>query len=392
VTDSPPAANVAGTTALVTDVDRRKALPIIQSLGRAGVRVVGVSYRHRPMCGFSKYCHAVRLCPDYRTDPDAFVSRFEEICASVRPAVLYPLEDVTLELCLAHPDSWKPYCTALLPDAATFAQARDKWEAIQIAQEIGLPVPKTAIADTPDALDRLAAGWEGPAVVKPRRSSGSRGVWFVDSPDDIPAAYRATRAAFGSAMVQQRIPAEGAGLGVSVLMNRDHRPVAVFGHRRLREYPITGGPSCFCVSCRDEALVARSVELLKRMHFVGVAMIEYKEDVRSGEPIFMEVNPRFWGSLGLAVAAGVDFPLLYHRLALGLDVAPPAQYELGVRYRWLMGDVLHFLAHLKHGRVRWDCLRFWEKRTYRDITLADPWPLYGMIREAFHRLLSGEGR
>ncbi|NLE37925.1 MAG: ATP-grasp domain-containing protein [Pirellulaceae bacterium] len=344
------------------------------------------------MCGYSKHCRVVRQCSDYRSDPAAFIATLAEVSAEFAPAVLYPLEDVTLELCLANPDAWMPNCRALLPSMNAFNAARDKWQAVCLARELGIPTPRTVLVESPGAIEQLAREWQGPAVVKPRRGSGSRGVRFVENPSDLADACQATGEAFGPIMVQERIPADGAGLGVSVLMDSDSRPMATFGHQRLREYPTTGGPSCFCMSRRDDDLSARSIELLQRMRFVGVAMVEYKEDVRSGRPIFMEVNPRFWGSIGLAIASGVDFPLLYHQLALGLDTPRVDEYELDVRYRWLLGDLLHFMASLKRGRCQWGCLRLFGRTIHNDITLEDPWPFYGMIREALFRIVSGEGR
>src|SRR2546421_10171674 len=73
----------------------------------------------------------------------------------------------------------------------------------------------------------------------------------------------------------------------------------------------------------------------------------------------MEVNGRFWGSLQLAIDAGVDFPTLLVRCALGQE--PPAQkaYRVGVRSRWFWGDVDHLYLrltrsaaalHLENGR------------------------------------------
>lgn len=40
-------------------------------------------------------------------------------------------------------------------------------------------------------------------------------------------------------------------------------------------------------------------------------MVEWKVDLRDGRPKLMEINPRFWGSLELAVRSGVNFPSLY---------------------------------------------------------------------------------
>ncbi|MDH5761188.1 MAG: ATP-dependent carboxylate-amine ligase, partial [Gemmatimonadota bacterium] len=67
----------------------------------------------------------------------------------------------------------------------------------------------------------------------------------------------------------------------------------------------------------------------------------------TGTPYLMEVNGRFWGSLQLAVDAGVDFPELLVRVAEGKDVPPIPGYRIGVRSRWLWGDVDHLLSVLR---------------------------------------------
>jgi hypothetical protein len=78
-------------------------------------------------------------------------------------------------------------------------------------------------------------------------------------------------------------------------------------------------------------------------------MIEYKLDERTGTPYLMEINGRFWGSLQLAVDAGVDFPALLAGVALGGDPAPVTAYRTGVRSRWWWGDVDHLLARLRRS-------------------------------------------
>jgi hypothetical protein len=78
-------------------------------------------------------------------------------------------------------------------------------------------------------------------------------------------------------------------------------------------------------------------------------MIEYKLDEASGTPYLMEVNGRFWGSLQLAVDAGIDFPALLAGLALGEDPEPVMSYRAGVRSRWWLGDVDHLLARLRRS-------------------------------------------
>jgi hypothetical protein len=71
----------------------------------------------------------------------------------------------------------------------------------------------------------------------------------------------------------------------------------------------------------------------------GVAMMEFKEDIRTGARFLMEVNGRFWGSLQLAIDAGVDFPHLVCQLALGHVPVTMPLYRPGVKSRWLLGDL-----------------------------------------------------
>jgi hypothetical protein len=88
-------------------------------------------------------------------------------------------------------------------------------------------------------------------------------------------------------------------------------------------------------------------------------MVEFKEDVRTGMPYLMEINGRFWGSLQLAIDAGVDFPLLLQHAfgsassARALPKTPP-DYKVGVQSRWLLGDLDHLIALVKRPSLASD--------------------------------------
>jgi hypothetical protein len=74
--------------------------------------------------------------------------------------------------------------------------------------------------------------------------------------------------------------------------------------------------------------------------------VEYMEHPETGEALFLEINPRFWASVRLAVSCGVDFPFLLYQVARGRPVIPVHEYAVGQRCRWLLpGDVLHFLSN-----------------------------------------------
>jgi predicted ATP-grasp superfamily ATP-dependent carboligase len=150
-------------------------------------------------------------------------------------------------------------------------------------------------------------------------------------------------------MIQERVI--GPGTGVFLLC--DHgRLLTGFAHRRLREKPPSGGVSVLSESIPlDRHLRDEAMSLLGPLGWHGVAMVEYKQDCRTGRHVLMEVNGRFWGSLQLAVDAGIDFPYLCYRLALGEPVDLPPVYTVGVKSRWLLGDLDHLLIRLR-GRRR----------------------------------------
>ena len=64
-------------------------------------------------------------------------------------------------------------------------------------------------------------------------------------------------------------------------------------------------------------------------------------------PLLMEINGRFWGSLQLAMDAGVNFPFLLLNMAMGRsETVPENGYRVGVKSRWLLGDLDHLLMRL----------------------------------------------
>jgi predicted ATP-grasp superfamily ATP-dependent carboligase len=188
-------------------------------------------------------------------------------------------------------------------------------------------------------------------------------------------------------LLQQRVV--GPGIGVFLLVWGGEL-VASFAHRRLREKPPSGGVSVYSESVPlDPQMLERCRALLARFGWRGVAMVEFKIDAVTGTPYLMEVNGRFWGSLQLAIDAGVDFPTLLLAASSGQPCSPAPDYRTGVRLRWWWGDVDHLIARLRRSRAalalsadapgRWHVLRDFlrlPRRMERNevCRLDDPWP------------------
>jgi protein-tyrosine-phosphatase len=142
------------------------------------------------------------------------------------------------------------------------------------------------------------------------------------------------------AVLQQEF-VSGHGVGVEMLY-RHGKPVWYFCHERLHEgsgQPGLGGGSSYRQSIpANQELLRHAVAFLDALEWHGVAMVEYKV-AKDGRFWLMEINPRLWGSLALAIDAGVDFPYALLCLATGREVAAQPAYKIGYRTRLLLPDL-----------------------------------------------------
>lgn len=327
---------------------------MVRSLGRAGYHPVVVSARAHSLAGASRWSAASHQAPDPLTAADDFVARVREIVAAERIALVLPIAEPAVLALLGARESLGG-ATIPFPPLARFLQASDKASLLATASGLGIAVPAQTTVGSPADLERAVRETTVfPVVLKPCRSVAGSGVARIQlsvrhaaGAAELAARLGEYSAAAFPILVQQRVV--GPGVGIFLLL-WDGRQVAQFAHRRLREKPPSGGVSVYRESIiADPALVARSRALLDLLGWKGVAMIEYKVDAATGTPYLMEINGRYWGSLQLAVDAGVDFPTLLVRCALGEAPAPIADYRVGVRSRWWWGDVDQLVARLRRS-------------------------------------------
>ena len=348
--------------ALIVPGNLRSALAVTRSLGRRGIAVTVADERPKSIAGVSRYCQASLRVPDPAKAGEAFVSAIREAVSREEHRVVIAADDVTLPLLSEARPRFEGLALLPFPDRETIQLAHDKSVLISLAEEYGIPVPKTVLVHDPADLTEAIRRIGFPAVVKPRLSRFRRnGAWvsgggplYVSTVRELEAACRRIHETVPLPLVQEYIPGEGRG--VFLLMNRG-KLCAAFAHRRVREKPPSGGISVVSESIAlDPRLLAYSQQLLAALKWHGVAMVEFKHDRRDGSAKLLEINGRFWGSLQLAVDAGIDFPYLLYRMAVDGEIEPAFTYREGVRLRWWLGDLdcllLQFRNRNRIGALR----------------------------------------
>jgi predicted ATP-grasp superfamily ATP-dependent carboligase len=289
-------------------------------------------------------------------DPEAFVGGVLRKLREWKVDVLLPMTEKSLRALLPLGEDLGAVRVPF-PDSNTFCRVSDKSTVLSAAARIGMAVPGQWEFESAEGL--LGAGIPDsgfPLVLKPTRSvsslgTGGRqvGIRYVSDDDDLQAWCASSGASHFPVLAQRRIL--GSGTGVFVLTWGGELK-AVVGHTRIREKPPSGGVSVVRESTLvDQNLLDQTLALLQELEWGdGVAMVEYKVEQGTGVPYLMEINGRFWGSLQLAIDAGVDFPSLLLDCARG---SPPEDLVVGkegIRTRWLMGDLDQLLVRLRRRR------------------------------------------
>lgn len=337
---------------IVTDVKYRSSLAAVRALGAAGWEVCAVQTRQemqgKPPAFSSGYVRESRVLPcSFRDEnyPAALAELCDELGRSSRQLpVIFPVGAVTLSRLAESRELFAGRARFLVAAPEILEKANDKRAVGALAKELGIPVPEEY--DCRDGALPPAF----PVVIKPRCGEklglhAEERYRKVFSAQEFPAVYEKMTQYDPEPVVQELLT--GDGVGVSAVLDENSRPVSVLCHRRIREYPIEGGPSACCESVWNQTLADYALKLLQALHFVGIAMVEFK----GGK--LLEINPRVWGSFPLTEKCGSPFAVSYARAAAGetLPVCIGPEYRLGVKIRFFLNDTLACLSYLRHGQV-----------------------------------------
>ncbi|MBN1824045.1 MAG: ATP-grasp domain-containing protein [Endomicrobiales bacterium] len=337
---------------LITDAAQRTSLYVIRSLGARGMDITATESRidQYSNLGFaSKYPKRRVLVPDPVKDPDAYLQKLLELASehdAIFPITMFSLKTVSKNL-----EAFRKLTRVAVADYNTLMRANDTGSALRAAAEAGIPCPSTYNISNENDIEKLSEGLPYPVFIKVRDelelAPGQRHA-IARSKKEFLIKYKYLHSLQSRPIVQEFL--EGDGCGFFTMFGSDGEPKVLFTHRRVREYPLDGGPSTFCRSLRDEKLIEYGTKLLKKLNWYGIAMAEFKYDSRDNDPKFMEINPRIWGSAPLAVFSGIDFPYLWYKLAAGEKIEPVLKFKENVKLRFLFNDVQAAAASVLNGK------------------------------------------
>lgn len=336
---------------LVSDAQAIGSVAVIRSLGRAGYRVLACSTSEDALGLLSRYCSVPLVQPQ---QPAEFFDWLKRVVAQYHVGLIIPSEGFLLRL---RPNL--KHFQALLPipgnEALAFA-GLSKFDLFKLCAEHGLTdalPPYLLLEDTkvlPDAARLDAMG--SPLFVKVDAVCSIAGqgsqVFRCNDGHEALQRLRSLCGKYTKILVQAFVP----GVGVGAFLARwNGQEIGAFMHRRLHEVPHTGGFSSYRESWRDARILEDARRRMQCLTWQGVAMFEYRWNPVDDKFYLLEFNSRFWGSLHLALFAGVDFPLAMADAFFGRMPAVPAGYR-DVRSRLTFpAEVGHLLSRVRDSSL-----------------------------------------
>jgi predicted ATP-grasp superfamily ATP-dependent carboligase len=391
---------------VVLGAEPRITIPVARSLSQLGVPVFVASVSAADPVLHSRAIAGFFRLPSPMDSPRDFLNALSAKVRSTGADMLIPTTDGALEAISRHYDELKSLLSLACPPPAIVDRVLNKETTLKIAIRLGIRVPlEYAVSSrtSSEVIRQIAF----PVIAKPRQKSAAEAFkirYFRSEPELVTALNNGV---LDDAMVQEYCA--GEGVGVEMLIHQGNC-VAAFQHRRLSEFPHTGGVAVRAVAEPVAPQLAdTSLELLRGLEWEGVAMVEFRHDRRTGMAALMEVNGRYWGTVSLPIQAGIDFPAYQWQLAHAEVPNVPSTYEVGMTWRWTAGQLRRWhglFAHvLKHPRALLElvpCVADLNPFTHDALwKLSDPTPavldlarefthllrsdMYGILKRVWHR-------
>jgi glutathione synthase/RimK-type ligase-like ATP-grasp enzyme len=331
----------------------RTAYVVAESLARAGYAVYGCDDSRWNMLRCSRHVRGTDVVSDPFRQPERFVT---DIAAVVRKRgidILLPVHEDALAI-RRFGHLLPRGLMVIAPDLEDLLTAVDKLAIVAIAERAGVPAPRTYSPMTASEAGQAAAGIGGRSILKARRGNSGKGVRLVQSPAQMAGFWedmvrRFDLPAAKGPIVQEFVEGDLYG---SCFLASGGDVKAVFLEKYLRWKEGKLGTSVLREPASWPLLAELTRKIARELRWTGIGHLDFVGSREEDRACLLEMNPRFWGAINMAVRNGYDFP--WGLVTLYIDGRPdPRAFIPGpapVKSRWVLGDIIS--AFQKDGGSR----------------------------------------
>ena len=284
-----------------------------------------------------------RFCDEHWTPaawlPDAIAATLQRLVETYTFDIIYLCSEELLPIVvdLTAAGRWR---ALPLSKSESLRTLLSKHETLRVAEDAGVAVPRTVIPVGEKVVSSIGQKLGFPVLVKGERGDSGRNVRVVTSADRLLATYcevRKQEATYSGRPSLQEYVA-GPAYSVGGLFDRGE-PLRVCAHRKLLTFPPGGGWSVKGITERPPGLLEAAFKVFDALEYTGLGHVEFIRDLRDHRFKFIELNPRVWGSIGIADNAGVELYKPLQALADGILVKADLRFQENVVYHRFSGEL-----------------------------------------------------
>lgn len=316
--------------ALIVDDDVDRATLVAARDLAADGWLVGTASRTPSLASRSRTVKRWDQLPSLEDGEDPFVAELARVLRDQRYDVVLTTWDPAVELVSRR----RRELSAVVPygDHDGVATALDKRALAVVAQSVGVETPRT-VDDAAQALN----SFRGRVVVKPDEHGWKRiRARICEGSEDVLEAARAISSAGGKPLFQEEV--RGELMSLALVLGRDSEPLSISFQSTDAVWPTPVGVTVRAHTLPlDRSLLQQSSALLQQLEWFGLAQLQFLR-TEDGRDVLIDLNPRAYGSLALALRAGAKHTSQWARAALGL---PTERQEArpGIYYQWFTRDL-----------------------------------------------------
>lgn len=366
---------------LITDGANKNTLAILRHLDHHEIQIDVTSNLPKllTLCSYSRFCKKTIYINSNPVDSERYAEEIMKILKNGNYDVFIPVGLYSNIMASKFKNEIQSFVNISIADWKYLKIAANKDLTLKLASTIGLPIPKTLVINNSRDLCNII---DFPVVIK--SSDGKNFIKYCNNNQELLENYKEISSKSRTQIICQEY-IEGFGCGFfGIYHNGELR--SYFLHKRLKEFPISGGSSAVAESFFDEKLYQYGKRICDELNWDGPIMVEFKYDLFGKDYKLIEINPKLWGSLDLTIEAGINVPDILIKSALNRKTDCSSSYKY-LKYRWIFPDEIKVI--LSNPSMK-DIKEFFirDSNTVLNVYFCDPFPtLFQMI----HSLIEGIG-
>jgi predicted ATP-grasp superfamily ATP-dependent carboligase len=333
-----------------------------------------------------------------KINEDIFIDDIINFINNYKVDVLIPIGISTCVAVSKNKQKLSKYVKLAVADYNIFKIAHDKSKTLEAARKVGVPIPKSFICNSYSDAEKYAPEIGYPLILKARKGSAYSGIMLIKNKEELKEKYTKLITAkienkhiydHDNPLIQEFIPGDIYDVCVFA---ENGKILSSLSQKRLRTLPVNGGGGIRNITTWDEELIKYAKKLINEINYHGPAQIEFKLD-HNGQPRLMEINPKFWGTLDLSIAAGINFPQIAVDIANNKKIDSYKKYQIGLEYAWVVPYQMVYFLKTKHKlKYLLESINFFKSNVKYDIKLNDLLPSLIVFLKSLKMILNKEKR